>query len=168
MKKFSGFSLLLVISGILCAGTSFAEKEILAATAPTAMTTTVNSTLPTTVTATTTVIAASVLPEKPFDVQYKLCPIMGGEVKADVVLLHEGKIFHFCCPACIAAFKNDPAGSIAKIKDAKEVPLTVTNKDGKCPITGEPADSSVFSIKGDKITFYCCKECIAKDVPAAK
>jgi len=71
------------------------------------------------------------------DVRYAECPIMGGKALTDVAIIHENKIYHFCCPSCIDTFKKDPAAAIAKIKDAKEVVLTVTNPDGKCPVCGK-------------------------------
>ncbi|MBF0500709.1 MAG: hypothetical protein HQM09_11295 [Candidatus Riflebacteria bacterium] len=108
---------------------------------------------------------AATLPEKLVDVQYKLCPIKGKEAKPEFALIYDGKVYHFCCKGCIPEFTKDPKAAIAKIKDAKEVPLTITNKDGKCPQTGEPAKADVFSINDNKITFYCCPACIK---PGAK
>lgn len=103
------------------------------------------------------------LPDKVVDVQYKVCPILGNDTQVEVAGLFEGKVYHFCCAACLGDFKKDPKGVIAKIKDAKEVPLTITNKDGKCPMTGEPASGEIFLVRGDKITFYCCAACVGKD-----
>jgi len=101
------------------------------------------------------------------DVRYAECPLMGGKPLADVTAIHEGKIYHFCCPGCIGEFKKDPAAAIAKIKDAKEVPLTVTNPGGSCPVCGKASNSEFFKIRGDSVTFSFCKDCIGKDVPQA-
>ncbi len=104
-----------------------------------------------------------VLPDKVVDVRYKKCAVMGGDVKDDVVLLKDGKVYHFCCPGCKSGFTKDFEGSLKKIVDPAEVALKITNADGKCPVSGKPAVSDVFSLKGDSITFYCCKNCPEKD-----
>ncbi len=76
---------------------------------------------------------AQALPGKVIDVGTPTCPISGEKVAEGMVLLHEGKLYHFCCPGCIGTFQKDPAAALAKIKDAKETPLNLTNVDGKCP-----------------------------------
>ena len=101
------------------------------------------------------------------DVRYAECPIMGGKALTDVAIIHENKIYHFCCPSCIDTFKKDPAAAIAKIKGAKEVVLTVTNPDGKCPVCGKASNPEFFLVRGDTITYYFCKDCIGKDSPKA-
>lgn len=101
------------------------------------------------------------------DVRYTECPIMGGKALPDVATIYQNKVYHFCCPSCIDAFKKDPAAAIAKIKDAKEVALTVTNTDGKCPVCGKASNPEFFLVRGDTITYYFCKDCIGKDTPKA-
>jgi len=107
--------------------------------------------------------SSTALPEKLLDVRYKVCPIMGGEPLEKVAVMYDGKVYHFCCEGCSATFKKDPESVIAKIKDANEVSLTITNKDGKCPMTGEPASGAIYLVRGNNITFYCCTDCIGKD-----
>lgn len=103
------------------------------------------------------------LPEKLVDVQYKACPVMGGEPKSEISAIFDGKVYHFCCKDCPITFKKDPKAVIAKIKDPEEVPLIITNIDGQCPVTGEAASGDLFLVCGDKITFYCCDDCVGKD-----
>ena len=103
------------------------------------------------------------IPEKLVDVRYKVCPIMGDEAKPEFAAIFEGKVYHFCCSNCPETFKKDPKAVIPKIKDAKEVPLTITNKGGTCPVTGEAASGDLFLVRGDNITFYCCGACVGKD-----
>jgi len=103
------------------------------------------------------------MPEKLVDVRYKVCPILGDETKPEFAVIFEGKVYHFCCANCQDTFKKDPKSVIPKIKDSKEVPLTITNKDGKCPVTGEAANGDLFLVRGDNITFYCCGACVGKD-----
>lgn len=101
------------------------------------------------------------------DVRYADCPLMGGKALSEVATIHANKVYHFCCPSCIGEFQKDPAAAIAKIKDAKEVPLTVTNPEGTCPVCGKTSSPEFFLIRGDSITFYFCKDCIGKDTPKA-
>lgn len=103
------------------------------------------------------------LPEKLVDVRYKVCPIMGGEPLEKSAVIYDGKVYHFCCEGCPETFRKDPKSVIAKITDAKEVPLTITNKEGKCPVTGETASGDIYLVRGNNITFYCCADCIGKD-----
>lgn len=46
------------------------------------------------------------------------CPIMGGAIDKDVYADHAGKRVYFCCPACIAKFKKDPAKHIKRLEAA--------------------------------------------------
>ena len=41
----------------------------------------------------------------------EVCPVTGEAVGKDTKLTYEydGKVYKFCCPACIDAFKKDPA-----------------------------------------------------------
>lgn len=97
------------------------------------------------------------------DVRAEACPIMGGPPQEKVATIHQGKVYHFCCGGCIADFQRDPQAAIQKLSAVKEVPLTVTNPNGLCPISGRPASESVFLVRGEFITFYCCPDCIGKD-----
>ncbi len=103
------------------------------------------------------------MPDKVVDLNYAKCPVMGGKPSAEVVALKNGRIYHFCCPGCISAFKNDPESIIAKIGETTEKELKIGNKAKKCPVTGEIARGDVYRVVGDKITFYCCPSCIGKD-----
>ena len=49
------------------------------------------------------------------------CPISGKPLNAAQVVEHKGKKVYFCCPACPAAFTNDPEKYLAKLPQfAKE------------------------------------------------
>lgn len=52
--------------------------------------------------------------DKGFTTQTK-CPLSGKDIKADVVVEHEGKKVYFCCPGCPDGFKADPAKYTAKL-----------------------------------------------------
>lgn len=100
------------------------------------------------------------VPEKVVDLQYEICPVMGGKTVEEVSTMVDGKIYHFCCPGCISAFKKDVDGFSAKIKNIEEKELKIQNRDKACVKTGKPARGDVFKVVEDKITFYCCPECI--------
>lgn len=45
------------------------------------------------------------------------CPIMGGKIDTSSYLDHLGKRIYFCCPACPAEFKKDPAKYMKQMED---------------------------------------------------
>ena len=55
---------------------------------------------------------------KPVDVGNKICPVTGEKIdeKTGVTYEYKGKIYHFCCAACIGEFKKDPQTYIKKIE----------------------------------------------------
>jgi YHS domain-containing protein len=106
--------------------------------------------------------AVAELPEL-IDVRYEKCPIMGGPIRDEFAAIHEGKVFHFCCAACIETFKKNPEAVIAKIDGARSFRLEITNRSGACPVTGKPATRDFFLIRGNTVTFYCCPDCVGKD-----
>lgn len=98
------------------------------------------------------------------DVRYRRCPIDGKRVKTDQVAIYEGKVYHFCREECVGTFWENAPAVILKMKESKEVPLVITNRDGACPSTGKPASREFFRLHGDTVTFYCCSRCRNKDV----
>lgn len=113
------------------------------------------------------VSAPSELPAQLIDVRSETCPVMGGKPKAEVAAIHEGKIYHFCCPSCIEEFRKNPAVAIAKLKNPTEVVVRQTNTKGTCPVSGSRAKVDLFLVRGDTVTFYCCKGCVGNDSPAS-
>lgn len=51
------------------------------------------------------------------DAGNKICPVMGGAVSEGVTYEYQGKIYHFCCPACIAEFQKDPEKYIKIVEE---------------------------------------------------
>ncbi|HUU10254.1 MAG TPA: hypothetical protein VM431_06905 [Phycisphaerae bacterium] len=51
----------------------------------------------------------------PAEIQQKACPVMGGAINPAIYVDHEGRRIYFCCQACVAKFKQDPATYIAKV-----------------------------------------------------
>jgi len=51
-----------------------------------------------------------------------LCPVMGNEIDREVFFDYQGKRIYFCCPPCIARFKNDPQKYLRKMTEAGVVP----------------------------------------------
>jgi YHS domain-containing protein len=55
------------------------------------------------------------------------CPVMGGKIDTNVFADYDGKRVYFCCGACPAEFKKDPAKYIAKAeKDGVTLERTPT------------------------------------------
>ncbi|MBP7216905.1 MAG: YHS domain-containing protein [Candidatus Omnitrophica bacterium] len=56
-----------------------------------------------------------------FNVGNKICPVSGEKVgqagMEPVTFEYEGKIFNFCCAACIDEFKKDPSKYIQKVEE---------------------------------------------------
>ena len=53
----------------------------------------------------------------PAEVAQTTCPVMGGKIDRKVFADHEGKRVYFCCPACVAQFKKEPAKYLKKLAD---------------------------------------------------
>ncbi len=51
------------------------------------------------------------------DVGNKICPVMGEKIneKTKATYEYKGKVYNFCCPECIDAFKKNPEKYIKKI-----------------------------------------------------
>ncbi|MDP2904982.1 MAG: YHS domain-containing protein [Candidatus Omnitrophota bacterium] len=49
----------------------------------------------------------------------KICPVSGEKIAEDLKTTYEyeGKIYNFCCPACIEEFKKDPEKYIKKVEE---------------------------------------------------
>jgi len=59
----------------------------------------------------------------------KICPVTGDKVDGKTTYEYQGKIYNFCCPACIDEFKKDPAKYIKKVEEElKSQPKDVKNQ----------------------------------------
>ena len=60
----------------------------------------------------------------------KICPVMGNPIAEDpkVTYEYEGKIYNFCCEACIVEFKANPAKYIKIIEQEKNSPQPIASK----------------------------------------
>jgi len=51
----------------------------------------------------------------------KICPVSGGNIDSSamgsVTLEYKGKIYNFCCAACLEEFKKDPDKYINKVEE---------------------------------------------------
>jgi YHS domain-containing protein len=56
---------------------------------------------------------------EPVNAGNKVCPVMGTKIdeKSKVAYEYKGKIYNFCCLACIKAFKKDPDKYIKKVEE---------------------------------------------------
>jgi len=58
-------------------------------------------------------------PQAAVDQVNKICPVSGDKIdeKNKASYVYGGKIYNFCCPACIEEFKKDPQKYIKKVED---------------------------------------------------
>ncbi|MEI8349560.1 MAG: YHS domain-containing protein [Candidatus Omnitrophota bacterium] len=68
--------------------------------------------------------AAQAVSKEVVNVGNKICPVLGEKVGENgmepATYEYEGKIYNFCCTACIDEFKKDPAKYIKKIEEEKK------------------------------------------------
>lgn len=59
--------------------------------------------------------------ERVVDAGNKICPVSGEKIapEGDVTYEYRGKMYHFCCAACIPEFKRDPEKYIAVVNKEK-------------------------------------------------
>ena len=55
----------------------------------------------------------------------ELCPVLGGKVNPSVFADYEGRRIHFCCPACVARFMEEPAKYMKEMQ-SQGIPLERT------------------------------------------
>jgi YHS domain-containing protein len=57
--------------------------------------------------------------EKAIDAGNKICPVSGEKIdeNSKTVYEYDGKIYNFCCPSCIDAFKKAPDKYIEKVDE---------------------------------------------------
>ena len=62
---------------------------------------------------------------KAVDVGNKICPVSGEKIdeKLKATYEYEGKIYNFCCAACIEEFKKDPQKYIKKVEEELQAEL---------------------------------------------
>ena len=71
---------------------------------------------------------------KAVNVGNKVCPVSGEKIdeKLKATYEYEGKIYNFCCTACIEEFKKDPEKYIKKVEEE----LSAKNKEQKEEMQG--------------------------------
>jgi YHS domain-containing protein len=84
------------------------------------------------------------MPQKSVNVENKICPVTGEKVdeKTKATYEYQGKIYNFCCAACIDEFKKDPKKYIEKVaEELQSKPKDETGHD-KMEMSGSemPAD----------------------------
>ncbi len=90
------------------------------------------------------------------------CPISGKPIDKKIYADYNGERVYFCCEDCKAAFKNDPAEVISKLK-ADGVKLEkVSMMQTKCPVMGGKIDKKLSAVHDGKKVYFCCPACKAK------
>ena len=87
------------------------------------------------------------------------CPIMGGKIDRSIYADYEGKRVYFCCDACPADFKKDPAKYIKAMEDAG---IVLEKPQATCPVMGGKIDKSIFVERDGKRVYFCCGMCPPK------
>ncbi len=64
-------------------------------------------------------VAGQTASKEAVNVGNKICPVTGEKVdeKTKTTYEYQGKIYNFCCPACIDEFKKDPDKYIKKVEE---------------------------------------------------
>ncbi|MFZ2957587.1 MAG: hypothetical protein WA705_11910 [Candidatus Ozemobacteraceae bacterium] len=96
-------------------------------------------------------------------VHYRRCPIDGQRLKEGKSAVFEGKAYRFCCNNCLEKFWENPQLVVLNVKNNREAPLTITNKDGKCVCCEKPASREFCRLYRDTITFFCSSACREKE-----
>jgi YHS domain-containing protein len=96
-------------------------------------------------------------------VQYRRCPIDGQRLKMGKSAVFEGKAYRFCCNNCLESFWENPQRVVLKVKNCREAPLTIMNKDGKCVCCEQPASRQFCRLYRETITFFCSSACREKE-----
>jgi YHS domain-containing protein len=82
----------------------------------------------------------------------KVCVVTGekldGSEGEPLKLTYLGKEYLFCCNGCVKKFKDEPMNYI--------------KEEIKCPVMGETADKSVFTVVDGVKYYFCCKSCVKK------
>ena len=86
------------------------------------------------------------------------CPVMGGKIKKDLYLDHDGKRVYVCCKGCIGTAKKDPQKYVKKL-EAEGV--TVAKVQTTCPVMGGKINKDLYVDHDGKRVYVCCKGCIA-------
>jgi YHS domain-containing protein len=92
------------------------------------------------------------------------CPVSGESIDKGVHLDFQGQRIYFCCPKCVAEFKQDPEKYFDKIASAG---VTLENIQTTCPVSGEKlgegdmGEPVELQYKGRTVKL-CCKMCVGK------
>jgi YHS domain-containing protein len=89
------------------------------------------------------------------------CPITGEKITKDAAIDYKGGKLYFCCPGCIAPFKEKTAKYEAKANE--QLVITGQAKQIACPVTGAKSlnPSTKTKVCGVDVCF-CCKGCQGK------
>jgi YHS domain-containing protein len=103
--------------------------------------------------------------DTPQDVQAVVvpkCPVSGEAVNLYVSLATDDGPVYFCCPDCIAKYKANPKDYAEKVTAQRAALEKLERVQVTCPVSGEPVNEKVFTEKGGKKVYFCCKDCQAK------
>lgn len=94
----------------------------------------------------------------------RTCPVSGNPVNLTLHAEYEGRRVYFCSDECIATFTRSPE----KHLPAVYVQLYPQRIQVRCPVTGNPIDSDVFTDHAHQRVYFCCPRCVADFEAAPK
>lgn len=97
--------------------------------------------------------AEQTVSKKAVDAGNKICPVSGEKIdeKTKATYEYEGKIYNFCCPACIEIFKKDPQKYINKVEDEVQTGRDMENRTEKLMLKESDAQDTMHQERrGDR------------------
>ncbi len=94
-----------------------------------------------------------VVSKEAVNVGNKICPVSGEKIdeKTKATYEYEGKIYNFCCTACIEEFKKEPEKYIKKILDEAQTKSDTENRTEKIMMKQSKAQDTIHQERrGDK------------------
>jgi len=83
--------------------------------------------------------------EKVMNAGNKICPVSGEKIdeKAKATYEYQGKIYNFCCPACIEIFKKNPQKYIDKVESEIRTGRDIENRTEKLMLKESEAQDTI-------------------------
>ncbi len=89
---------------------------------------------------------------------------LGGDMGKPVDFVYGNRLVRFCCPACVATFKKDPARYLDQINAAVIEQQTPEYPMDTCLVSGEKLSEMgkpIDYLIGNRLVRFCCSHCRA-------
>lgn len=96
-----------------------------------------------------------------------ICPVTGDKIveKDKATYEYKGKIYNFCCSACVDQFKKGPEKFIKKVEEEnqkKGAKMNIKVKDPVCNMEFNSDKADATSVYGGETYYFCSKDCKTK------